>query len=480
MSRESVEPPSEHQQHLSPWDGISIIVGIVVGTSIFKSTALIFSNVEGPWSLLFVWIAGGVLSFVGALCYAELATTYPFLGGDYAYLKRAFGGFVAFLFGWAQLAATLTGSIGSMAFAFADYAAAFGGEKNAVGTAWMAGGAIAALTIANVFGARVGRNLQNLLSFVKIGGLAAIVLLAVCATGKTDLTPSKPVSGPGFGLAMILVLYTYGGWNDAAFVAAEVRERERNIPRVLLGGTAIILLIYLVVNVAYWWALGFDGARESWAPAAEVASRTLGDWGGRAISVLVMVSALGAINGLLVTGSRVYATMGNDHSLFAFLKRWDPRLNTPVWSLVTSGAVAIAMTAVVGTERGRQGVDTALTTLRLTSEPLRWSDFGGGFGTLVAATSPVFWTFFLLTGVALIVLRFTDRDVRRPFRVPLYPLTPLLFCATSLYMLYASIEYAKFLSFVGLVPVALGIPLYFLGRRRPADGPDSPLASRRF
>lgn len=465
-SHRSEELPSSHQQHLRPWDGISIIVGIVVGTSIFKSTALIFSNVDGPLGLLAVWVAGGVLSFIGALCYAELATTYPFMGGDYAYLKRAFGGFVAFLFGWSQLAATLTGSIGSMAFAFADYASALRGEAGASGSAWVAGGAIAVLTVANILGARVGKNLQNVLSLVKVVGLAAIVVLAVFASGGGgELSPTKPMGGPGFGLAMILVLYTYGGWNDAAFVAAEVRDPEKNIPKVLLGGIALILVVYLIINAAYWWALGFDGARDSWTPAADVATRAVGAWGGRAISVLVMISALGAINGLLLTGSRVYATMGADHSLFGFLKHWDPRLNTPVWSLLASGAVALGMTAVVGTEAGRGAVDAALITIKLSAEPLAWSNFGGGFGTLVAATAPVFWAFFLLTGISLMVLRVIDREKTRPFRVPLYPITPLLFCATSGYMLYASIDYARSLALIGLLPVALGAPLYFLGKR---------------
>jgi amino acid transporter len=158
--------------------------------------------------------------------------------------------------------------------------------------------------------------------------------------------------------------------------------------------------------------------------------------------------------------------MGNDHALFAFLKRWDPRLNTPVWSLLTSGVVAIAMSGLVGTEAGRSAVDSCLINCRLAAEPLQWGDFGGGFGTLVAATSPVFWTFFLLTGVSLIVLRFIDPEIPRPFKTPLYPLTPILFCATSGYMLYASVAYAKYLSLVGLLPVACGLPLYFIGRRR--------------
>lgn len=475
MTRESFEPPTEHQQHLSPWDGISIIVSIVVGTSIFKSTALIFTNVSGPWTLLAAWVAGGILSFIGALCYAELATAYPFVGGDYAYLKRAFGGLVAFLFGWAQLAATLTGSIGTMAFAFADYASAFLGDKAAIGTASIAAIAIGVLTLANIFGAHVGRTLQNLLTVIKVIGLTAILVLAFFASREGPLMPTKPLDEAElelskvvskFGLAMVFVLYTYGGWNDAAFVAAEVRDRERNIPRVLLGGTALILLVYLLINLAYWWALGFDGARSSWAPAAELASRALGDWGGRAISALVMISALGAMNGLLVTGSRVYASMGNDHALFTFLKRWDPRLNTPVWSLLTSGIVAIAMSALVGTETGRAAVDSILKASRLSDEPLKWNDFGGGFGTLVAATAPVFWAFFLLTGLSLIVLRFRDPAIPRPFKVPLYPLTPMLFCATSGYMLYASVDYAEYLALLGLLPVACGLPLYFIGRRR--------------
>ncbi|MFO0904378.1 MAG: amino acid permease [Pirellulales bacterium] len=468
MTDNRLEPAAQHQAHLSPWDGMSIIVGIVVGTSIFKSTSLIFGNVSGPLELFGVWIAGGVLSFIGALCYAELATTYPFVGGDYAYLKRAFGGFVAFMFGWSQLAASLTGSIGTMAFAFADYGVAFSGGQESAGDAWLAALAIAVLTVANVLGARAGSRLQNILSVVKIAGLVALVALAVFAGGEHSLSPSQPVQGPGFGLAMILVLYTYGGWNDAAFVAAEVRHPERNIPRVLLGGIALILAIYLVVNCAYLWALGFDGARQAGAPAAEVAKRIAGPWGGKAISLLVMISALGAINGLLVTGSRVYASMGADHSLFAFLKRWDPRLNTPVWSLITSGVVAVAMTAVVGTAAGRGLVDQTLMTLGAVSQPLPWSDYGGGFNTLVTATAPVFWGFFLLTGLSLIVLRFTDPQRVRPFRVPLFPLEPLLFCGMCGYMLYAAIDYAKYLSLIGLLPVALGAPLYFLGRRTAA------------
>lgn len=463
------------QQHLSVWDGISIIVGIVVGVSIFKTPPDVFGFVAGPWQVIGVWVLGGFLSFVGALCYAELGTAYPHAGGDYAYLKRAFGGGVAFLFGWSQLAATLTGSIGTMAFVFADYAKPLLTDSFGLSAAASAGLVVAALTVANILGAKVGKTVQNVLAIVKIAGLAGIVLFGFLAGGSHAMTRATPAAGQEIGLAMIFVLYAYGGWNDAAFVATEVRDREKNIPRVLLAGIGLIVVIYLIVNLGYLRGLGYDGVRESKAPAADVLaagfeklSTGWGVWGGRGMSVLVMISALGAINGLLFTGSRVYASMGHDHRLFAFLRRWDPRLNTPVWSLASSGAVALAMIFVLGTDAGRNLIDAVVTTVGLPAIP--WGKYGGGFETLVASTAPVFWTFFFLTGVSLVVLRIRDPQTPRPFKVPLYPLEPILFCGTSLYMLYRSLLWAGPLSLVGLIPLASGIPLYFLGRgSKPAE-----------
>lgn len=477
MASSSPEAPQSHQHHLSPADGISIIVGIVVGVSIFKSPPLIFSNVAGPWGLIAAWVLGGVLSLCGALCYAEMATTYHDLGGDYAYLKRAFGGWVAFLFGWSQLAATLTGSIGSLAYVFSDYALRLVGLDAEQPTSAAMGvgfalASVAVLTVANLVGARVGKTLQNLLSLGKLIGLAAIILAALLAGGDRALLPSEGVKGPGFGLAMIFVLYAFGGWNDAAFVAAEVRDGQRNIPRVLIWGTGLVLIVYLLVNLAYWYALGFDGVRQSSAPAADVLVAAVRRWQGgdgiawlmeRAVILMVMVSSLGAINGLLFTGSRVYASMGHDHRVFAFLRRWDPRLNTPVWSLLASGFMAMLMIVLVGTESGRAALDGGFRGIGLT--PPNWSKFGGGFDTLVAVTSPVFWGFFLLTGLSLFILRKVDPQRPRPFRVPLFPLTPTLFCLASVYMLHESLSYAGELSLLGLIPVAIGAPLYYLDRR---------------
>ena len=445
---------------LSLLDAICIIVGIVVGTAIFKTPQLVFANVSGPWQGLGCWLLGGVLALVGALCYAELATTYPRMGGDYVYLSRAFGPWAGFLFGWAQLAIILTGSIGAMAYAFADYAIRLW-NLQAAATVWLAIGAILLLTVLNLLGVVFGKAVQNILTITKVLGLALIVVAGLFGGGEASLAP-VPIAGPGFGLAMVFVFYAYGGWNDAAFVAAEVQDRDRNLPRALIGGTIGITLIYLLVNGAYLWGLGFEGVRASSAPAADVARLAMGDLGGRAVSLLVMISALGAINGLILTGSRVHVSLGSDHRLFARLAQWSPK-GAPVASLLAQSAIALLLILLVGTATGQGGIDRILGVVGF--GPLPWSEYHGGFNTLVAGTAPVFWTFFLMTGIAIFVLRRKDVDRERPFSLPFYPLEPLLFCSMCLFMLKASLSYAKALSLLGLLALVVGLIVYLLGPR---------------
>lgn len=458
------EETREGRAVLSPWDGVSVIVGIVVGVSLFRAPAAIFASVDAAWQGMALWAVGGALSLVGALCYAELASTYPRSGGDYVYLTRAFGPSVGFLFGWAQLVAILTGSIGAMAYVFADYAIVVWPDASSVA---LASAVVVLLTLPNLRGVDLGRRVQNALTLVKIAGLVGIVVAAFLAPAPSAAAPVGGNLG-GFGFALILVLYAYGGWNDAAFVAAEVREPGRNVPRVLIWGTASIVVIYLVVNAAYLSALGFAGLRETQAPAAAVFAAAAGPWAERGMSVLVMLSALGAIQGLLFTGSRIYASVGRDHAAFGALARWHPRFGTPVRALLAQSAVTLAWIAGVGTVAGRGAIDGLLGVFAIPALP--WDRFGGGFDTLVAGTAPVFWLFFLGTGIALLVLRRRDPDVSRPFSVPFFPWTPLLFCASCLYMLYASLDYARALALVGLVPLLLGLPVYLASRRKSGRG----------
>lgn len=460
MTASSLPPasPDPPPPSLSFFDAVSIIVGIVVGVSIFKIPALIFANVAGPWEAMAVWLLGGVLSLCGAFCYAELATAYPRNGGDYEYLRRAYGEWVGYLFGWAQLTVILCGSIGVMAFAFADYAAkAF--HWPADWAPWFAASAVIVLTGINALGAVVGKSVQNVLSTAKILGLVGV---AVCGLSIAS-TPSVPLIATSetprnLGLALVFVLYAFGGWNDAAFVAAEVRDQRRNLPRALLAGIGLITAIYLVVNAAYLAALGFDGARQSWTPAAAVLQKTVGPIGERAISVLVMISALGAINGMILTGSRVYVVLGNDHPIFAWLARGNRQGGSPIVALIVQSAFSLLLIFLVGTQFGRGAIDHLASYFGSTGLP--WDRYFGGFELLVAGSAPVFWLFFLLVGGSVFILRIKDPGRERPYPAPLFPLTPIVFCLTCGFMLYSSIDYARFLSLIGVIPLLLGLPFY--------------------
>jgi amino acid transporter len=462
VSPEAAQPV---QSHLSLTDSVSVIIGIVIGAGIYETAPFILSCVASPGQAMLVWALGGVLSVVGALCYAELATTYPKVGGDYFFQRRAFGPWAGFLFSWSQLTVIMSGSIGLMAFVFADYAVRlFGlGPKD---SPWLAVAAVVVLSLANVAGLKSGRRTQNILTALKAVGLTAIVVAGLGWPQASAAAPAPAGGGIGFGLALILVLYTYGGWNDAAFIVAEMKDKQRNIPRALFLGTAGVAVIYLLVNAAYLNGLGFAAARNSKAIAADVLQGPLGTAGAATMSVLVMISALGALNGLILTGARIYAAAGADFPAFGVLARWHSRWGTPVPSILAQMILTLLLVLLVGHEAGRAVLTAAMKAGGFGT--LAWEGHGG-FDTLLKCTAPVFWIFFLLTGVSVFVLRAKDRDLPRPFPVPLYPLLPLVFCGMCGYMLYSAINYAGKLSLVGLVPLVAGFAVYLLvGRRQSA------------
>jgi basic amino acid/polyamine antiporter, APA family len=474
---ESRNPGEAIKPRLSLFDAVCIIVGIVIGTTIYQSPPFIDSNLPGPWATLAVWAVAGVLVILGALCYAELATTYPGVGGDYVYLSRAFGPWLGFLFGWAQLGVIITASTGAMAFVFGNYAVRLWGEQ--VPAAVYAVAAVVGLSVLNLLGVVMGKWTQNLLSLLKVVGLGSI-LVAGFGFGQTQNAWVAPEPAPGwhsdYGLAMILVLYAYGGWNDSVFVAAEVRKR-RSMALALILGTVGITLIYVAINAAYINGLGFEGVRKSDAVAADVLRRLPGEYGEKAeriMSLLVMISALGAINGLIFTGSRVYTRLGSEHRIFALLGRWNHRLGSPVWSLLAQLVVTLLMVGAVGFPEGRGAINSALGWLGL--DPIEWKNYGGGFETLVTGSAPTFWAFFLLSGLSLFALRQKDPHIERPFPVPFYPVVPLIFCGTCLFMLYRAIKYTEYLAVLGVVPMLLGLVLYLVsgpreGSAEPADAP---------
>ncbi len=416
-------------------DAIAIIVGIVIGAGIFETPALVAANANNPGMVVLLWLAGGIISLIGALCYAELTTTYPHPGGIYHYLTRAFGTKVAFLFAWGRMIVIQPGSIGLLAFVFGDYATQLFSLGPYSASVYAAGG-IALLTGLNLIGVQQSKWLQNGLTIAKVLGLLLVVgvgLIWVPASLPSATPPTSTSSG-GLGLAMIFVLLSYGGWNEAAYISAELQDVKRNMLRALLWSIGIISGIYLLINLAYLHGLGLAGMAQSPAIAADLMRQALGAPGAWLISLLIVVSALGSANATIFTGARTNYALGQDFGLFRWLGGWHPRTQVPAQALLVQGAISLGLVILGSLQRK-------------------------GFETLVDYTAPVFWFFILLSGASLLILRLREPDMPRPFRVPLYPILPLLFCLVCAYLLYASLAYTGFGAAVGVGAVASGIPL---------------------
>jgi basic amino acid/polyamine antiporter, APA family len=420
-------------------DAVALIVGIVIGAGIFETPALVASQAGSDLAVVLFWLIGGVVSLVGALCYAELATVYPDVGGAYYYLKRAFGQRVAFLFAWARMTVIQTGSIALLAFVFGDYVSQIW-RLGTFSSSIYAAIAIALLTALNIIGLQLGKWTQNLLSAAKVLGLLLVVVLGLTAI-PNSAAPVESTSSGTWGLGMVFVLLSYGGWNEAAYISAEIEDGRRNIVRSLIWSISIITAIYLLINLAYLRGLGLANMAQSEAVAADLMRSLWGAPGALFISVLIAIATLGATNATIFTGARTNYALGQDFSLFSFMGRWQQRPSSPSYALLLQAAIALAL-VFLGT---------------LTRK---------GFETMVDYTAPIFWFFFLLSGISLLVLRIREPHIVRPFRVPFYPFTPLLFCAVCAYLLYSSLVYTGVGAVAGVLVVAAGIPLLFWNNYR--------------
>jgi amino acid transporter len=428
-------------------DTVALVVGTVIGAGIFRTPPLVAANAGSETTVMAAWALGGAFSMIGALCYAELASAYPNAGGEYHYLTRAFGRKLGFLFAWARMSVIQTGSIALLAFVLGDYASQlyrFGPYSSAV----YAAATVLILTVLNVAGVRQGRVAQNLLTTVEVVGVLLIVVAGiVLAGGRVPVaTVAAPAATPAFGLVMVFVLLTYGGWNEAAYLSAEIRDPRRNMVRAFLVSLGLVTVLYLVVNWALLAALGLPAVARSEAVAADVMRGALGDGGARLLSVLIVVSAATSANAAVFTGARTLYALGRDFPRLARLGHWNGGARTPANALLVQGAFAIALVVLGAFTRK-------------------------GFETMVEYTAPVFWLFFLLSGVSLLVLRRREPDAPRPFRVPLYPLTPLVFCATSAYLLYSSLMYTGVGALVGLAVLVAGIAVLALTARGARTAP---------
>jgi amino acid transporter len=430
------------------WSAMAVVIGSTIGSGIFRSPAGIADKLPGPFPMLLAWVAGGIFAMCGALTIAELASAYPKTGGIYVFLKEGWGDRTAFTFGWAQLVMIRAASLGAIAITCAEYFFRVMGWSldEAMPVRYAAAAAILLTASFNVRGAKVGAAFTNFTVLAKYGGLLFIVIVAFAvglpANGLSNFTPALPpgsLSFSAFGLALVSTLWAFDGWADISYNGGEVKDPQKNLPKALIGGTLLVLAIYLAANLAYLSVLSIDEMRVSRLVAADVAERVIGPAGVVFVSVTVMISTFGTLNAVLFTSPRIFFAMAADGLFFKQVAAVHPTWGTP-W-------VSILMTAALG----------ALFVLLRTFEQLADS--------FVTAFLP----FYFLAVASIFRLR-RRPDYKPAFRVPLYPVVPSLFMVAVLYLLGNALisESSRWQTAAVLGVCLIGVPVYSLsvGRRK--------------
>jgi len=437
---------------LSVFEAVMVTVGIVIGAGIFKTPSLVADVTGSAPLMLSAWIVGGLLSLVGALCYAELAAAFPHAGGDYHFVTRAFGRDASFFFAWARVTVITTGSIALLAFVLGDYLTrivSLGPHSAAI----YAAGTITLLTAINVTGLHVSARTQTLLTLLQVAGLVLVATIGWwCspAFAEPGSAPAiAPADAPGvFGLALVFVLLTYGGWNEVAYLSSEIKGGPCAIVRALVASLLVITCAYTAFVLGALQALGFEGLARSDAVGADVMQAAFGPPGEQVIGAIVGIATLTSINATFIVGARSNYALGCDWPAFRALGRWNEERNVPVAAMALQALMSLALVGFGALEED-------------------------GFSAMVEFTAPVFWLFFMLTGIALFILRRKAPQTPRPFRVPLYPVLPATFVATCGYLLWSSLAYARSQDAVHvcLYVMAGGVVAWLVTRRLQASHP---------
>lgn len=429
---------------------VAVLVGTTIGSGIFRTPAVVAERVGATELFVAGWVLGGALALAGALTYAELAAIFPRTGGIYVYIREAFGRGPAFLFGWAELWVIRPAALGAIAIVAAEYLCRLLGVDGSVSLAGLpqslaqvtAAGLIVIVATVNYRGVHLAAVVQNVSTVLKVSALLGLVALGFALSPAYGLTravaPSRALLSPlsGFGLALVSILWAYDGWADLSFVAGEVKDPQRNMPRALFLGTAAIIVIYLSVNAVYLRLIPLDRMPGSPLIAADAAQMVLGQAGVAFVSAAVMVSAFGSLNGSMMVGPRIFYAMAEDRLFFRRLAEVHPRFATPWASIVVAAALGIIYVSV------------------------------RGFAQLADQFIIGIWPFYALGIAATFVLRRTRADLERPYRAWGYPLVPVLFLLAALYILsnYMISEPVLFFADVGVV--LTGIPVYIWWERR--------------
>jgi APA family basic amino acid/polyamine antiporter len=449
---------TELKRQIGLFDAVMLISGDMIGTGIFISTGVIAATLPSPGGILLVWCLGGLLALTGALSCAELSASLPYAGGDYNYIKAAYGKLMGFLSGWSSFLVTFSGAIAFLAVTFTGFMSFFFpglGSKNALFSTALLGLTID-VTAGNMFsiiivviisalhciGVRLGTLMQNILSLLKIGSLLGIILFGVLF-GKGDTVHFSPLfdwdkitNFSVFAAAFIPVIFAYSGWNAVIYIAGEVKDPERNLPKALLMANLIVIALYLAINMVYIYAVPVTEMKGA-LRVSEVATTALfGYQTSIWITAIITVSILGALNVVTMLGPRIYYAMARDGVFFKSLAYVHPSFNTPVNAIILQ-AVWACLLIVTGT-----------------------------FGTLFTYVSVIITLFSAFTVGSVIVLRYKRPDLRRPYKLWGYPIVPILFIVIHLWIVWGSVTQNPFESLIGLFIVCLGIPAYLIWRKR--------------
>lgn len=418
-------------------DAIAIVAGTIIGSGIFLVPNTIANELSSFVAVILVWLAGGLLSLFGALALGEMGAAFPKAGGLYVYLRQAYGKTVGFLYGWALLALIHSGSIATLAVAFRIYLAQI---LPLTTTQQKLGGIICvlALTAVNCFGVKSGKNVHNLLTLAKYAGIA--LMLGLLFYGghlhllRSSVWPQstlrfRPAS---FGIALIAVLWAYEGWHVLSFMSGEFRHSQRDLPKGLFYGTLIVVITYLLANVAYYSVLTNAQIQDTERVAAGAVAAATGGASAAFISLLILVSIVGATNGMILTGPRVYYAMAKEGLFFPVFGKVNARFRAPVFAILVQGLWAAGLTLL------------------------------GSFQELFTYVVFTGWIFYGLAVAGVIVLRVRRPDLERPFRVPGYPWLPALFTLAALGITASAVVASPLHAAFGIALVLTGLPLYLL------------------
>ncbi len=423
---------------------IGIVVGTMIGSGIFINPAKVAHDVGTPGLMLLVWIVGGVLSFFGALAVAELAAAYPQAGGIYVYLREAYGSAVAFLFGWTLILVIESGTLAALAVGFSSKYLPYFFTLSPLQTKVISVSFIAILAAVNVFGVRKGAFLMNFLTSIKFVGLIGVcVVVFAWASGSTGNFFSSEAAAPAqggvlgsFGVALVAALWAYKGWENSTYSAGEITDPQRKLPLGLFIGSVSVIVLYLLANLAYLYVFPAARMAASERIAADVMEAAVGPVGASIVAVIILLSMTGTANGHLLTSPRVLYAMAKDGLFFESVGRAHPRYLTPHVSIIVM-AVWAGLLSLSGT-----------------------------FEQLFSFVIFGFWIFMGLTVLGVMILRRTRPELQRPYRTWGYPLTPILFILSSVFLTVNSLIRESRNSSIGLALIALGIPVYLIWKRR--------------